>query len=149
MNRIARAWAATRRPVRSEVLALLAALFFAVICNGAFWRSFSAAGGWNGAGAWRLAPALFVGTLALHTAFLLLGVLPSLLVWRVQPVQRSLARGVLAHGVAFVLAVGVAVAAIGLAYQPLASFMRNEKAIRHLIAPGNWIVALATVALDE
>ena len=212
MNGLSRAWAATRRPVRTEWLALLAALFFALACNTAFWHAFSVAGGWEGRDAWRLALALFTGMVALHTALLvlilnryttrivlpvlllvtaagvyymnqyqvyldadmvrnvlaterkestelltpgllgtmlLLGVLPSILVWRLQPTQRSAARGTLAHGLAFVLAVVVAAGSIAAGYQPLAAFLRNEKAIRHLIAPGNWLVALATVVFAD
>lgn len=212
MTWLKQAWAATRMPLRSEYLAVLAALFFAVACNSAFWRAFSAAGGWDGRDAWRLALGLFVGMVALHAALLVLllnryttrivlpllllvtaagvhymqqyrvyldadmvrnvlvtepkeaaelltpglfatllvlGVLPSILVWRLRPPERSLPRGLMAHSVAFVLALMVATGAIAAAYQPLAAFLRNEKAIRHLIAPGNWLVALTTVAFAD
>lgn len=212
MSLLRRLWVGTRRPLASEWVALLAALFFALLCNVAFWRAFSAAGGWDGAGAWRLAAGLFVGTVALHAALLLvllnrwtmkillpllllvtaaavfymntyrvyidpdmvrnvlaterkeagelltpgllltitlLGVLPSVLVWRWRPLPRSVARGLLRHVVGIVLALVVAAGAIALSYQPLAALMRSEPTLRHLITPGNWLVSLAKVALDD
>ncbi len=212
MNRWTRWWQGTRRPMGAEWLALWAALFFVVACNGAFWRAFAHTPSWHEAGAWRLAIALFVGMVALHAALLvvvlnrwtakivlplllmvtagaayymghyrvyldpdmvrnvlvtdrkeaselltpgllwsllLLGVLPSVLVWRWQPVKRSLLRGFMAHALALSIALATAAAAIAIAYQPMAALMRNDPSLRHLITPGNWIVSLAKVLLDH
>lgn len=212
MNYLRRLWRATRRPLATEWLALIAALFFAIACNGAFWRALTATPEWHGAGAWRLAAGLFIGMVALHSALFLLllnrwttkivlpllllvtaaamyymghyrvyldpdmvrnvlvtdrkeaselitpgllyglllyGVLPSLLVWRWQPLRRSVARGLLRHALGVLLALAVAAAAIALAYQPMAALMRNQTTIRHLITPGNWIVSLAKVLSDH
>lgn len=210
--RLDRGWLAGHWRLPSEWVAMAAALYFAVLCNAAFWHAFSAAGGWQGAGAWRLASALFIGTLALHATLLvlvlnrwtmklllpvlllvtaasayymqqyavyldadmvrnilatepkeaaelltpglvwtlaLLGGVPSLLVWRWQAPARSPWRGLQAHALACAVCVALAAAAVAMAYQPLAAFMRNEKAIRHLITPGNWLVAATKVMLDD
>ncbi|GAB1408213.1 phosphoethanolamine--lipid A transferase [Thermomonas brevis] len=212
MDRLKQWWGATRRPLGSEWIALLAALFFTVACNAAFWRALAATPAWDGAAGWRLAAGLFFGMLALHAALLLVllnrwtlkwllplillvtasavfymtryrvyidpemirnvlaterkeaaellapglmltlllyGVLPSILVWCLRPVRRSVARGLLVHAAGIALALLVAAAAIGLSYQPMAAFMRNEKPLRYLIAPGNWMAALAKVAMDD
>lgn len=205
-------WKSTRRQVASEWLALWAALYFVIVCNGAFWRAFAATGALDEQGAWRLALGLFIGMVALHAAMLIVvlnrwttkivlplllmvtagavyymghyrvyldpdmvrnvlvtdrkeaselltpglvwsvllyGVLPSLIVWRLQPVKRSPTRGFIAHVLALVLALVTAAAAIGLAYQPMAALMRNQPSLRHLITPGNWIVSLGKVLLDD
>lgn len=75
-------------------------------------------------------------------ALLLHGLLPSLLVWWTRAPVRTVGRGLAMHALGVVVAFGVALAAIGASYQPLSSLMRNEKSMRHLIAPGNWMVAL-------
>jgi len=75
-------------------------------------------------------------------ALLLHGLLPSLLVWWTCAPVRTVGRGLAMHALGVVVAFGVALAAIGASYQPLSSLMRNEKSMRHLIAPGNWMVAL-------
>ena len=82
-------------------------------------------------------------------ALLLHGLLPSLFVWWTRAPQRSLARGAASHALGVVLAFGVALGAIGVNYQSLSSLMRNEPTLRHLIAPGNWIVALGRALRDS
>lgn len=212
MSRWARIWQATRRPIASEWLAIGAALFFAIACNGAFWHAFASSPAWQESGGWRLALGLFIGMVALHAALLIVvlnrwtmklllplllmvtaaavfymdhyrvyldpdmvrnvlvtdrkeaaelltpgllwslliyGVLPSILVLRLQPVKRSVLRGFIAHGLALALVLVIAASAIGLAYQPMAALMRNQESIRHLITPGNWIVSLSKVLLDD
>lgn len=212
MNHLKRAWEATRHPLGSQWVALLAALYFAIVCNTAFWRAFTATSSWQDGSGWRLALGLFVAMVALHAALLLVvlnrwtmkpllsvillvtasvvfymnqyqvfidadmvrnvlaterkeatelltprlamtvliyGVLPTVLLWRLRPLQRSLGRGLLIHLLGIVLALLVAATAIGLSYQPMAAFMRNEKPLRHLITLGNWIVALSSVLLAD
>ena len=196
-----------RRPtVGSGTLAVLAALYFSLVSNTAFWAAFRTTEAGQSAGAWTLGLGMAVAITALHAGLLLLvvnrwsrnvvlplvflvtaaaafymdryhvyidrdmvanvlvtepkeaqelitpdflvallvyGLLPSLLVWWSRAPDRSLGRGVAMHllgvGVALLLALG----AIGLAYQPLSSLMRNETSLRHLITPGNWIVSFA------
>jgi len=77
---------------------------------------------------------------------LLLGVAPAVVVWRA-PLQRAPAGrrilqnlGLLAGGLA------VVVASLLLAFQPLASTMRNHKALRYLINPLNSLYSLGYVA---
>ncbi|MFN3965142.1 MAG: phosphoethanolamine transferase [Silanimonas lenta] len=82
-------------------------------------------------------------TPGLLLALLLHGLVPSLLVWWWKPAPRPLRRGFVAHALGIALALGVAAAAIGFNFQSMASLMRNEKALRHLVTPGNWMVALA------
>lgn len=212
MSRWQQWWKSTRREVASEWMALGAALFFAIACNGAFWHAFAATSVWQEPGAWRLVIGLFIGMVALHTALFILvlnrwtmkillplllmvtaaavyymnhyrvyldpdmvrnvlvtdskeaselltpgllvsllvcGLLPCLLVWRSRPVQRSVSRGLAMHAAGLLLSLIVAAAAIGLAYQPLASLMRNQQDIRHLITPGNWVVSLVKVLMDD
>lgn len=82
-------------------------------------------------------------------ALLLNALLPSLLVWWTVAPARSVAKGLAMHALGVALALAAALAAIGLTYQPLSSLMRNETAIRHLITPGNWVVALAKALRDD
>lgn len=201
-----------RRPLGSEWIALLVALYFTLACNTAFWRAFTTNVAWQGQGGWRLAIGLFVGMTALHTALLslllnrwtlklilppillitaatmfymdhylvyidpdmirnvlaserkeagelltsglisnmlLYGLLPSLLLLCFRPARRSVLRGFLIHILTTLLALVIATVAIGLSYQPMAAFMRNEKNLRYLITPGNWLVSSSQVALDD
>jgi lipid A ethanolaminephosphotransferase len=87
---------------------------------------------------WRLLPSLF-----------LYGVLPSLLVWRVRLKPRSFKRAVLIRGACLVGALAVACAAALLSFQNLSALMRNHKEVRHLITPGNYVMSLARVALED
>lgn len=75
-------------------------------------------------------------------ALLLHGLLPSVLVWWTRAPSRSVGKGIAMHAVGIAVAFAIALGAIGLNYQALSSLMRNEKSMRHLIAPGNWVVAL-------
>ncbi|MEN9627856.1 MAG: hypothetical protein RJA10_1083 [Pseudomonadota bacterium] len=83
-------------------------------------------------------------SLLLH--LLLHGVLPLLVLWRVQLVQRPW-KSALAVRVALVAAaLGVLVAALLSVFQPLSSLMRNHKELRYLVTPGNVAWSLAVVA---
>lgn len=79
---------------------------------------------------------------------LVYGVLPVLVMWRVSLVQRSwlpaLGRRVLA-----ILGVVALVVAVGLAsFQDVSALMRNNKPMRYLVTPGNWITSLGRVAQE-
>ena len=195
-----------RRPtIGSGLLALLAALYFSVASNGAFWAAFRASEAGQSAGAWTLGLGMAVAITALHAGLLLLvvnrwtrnlvlpllflvtaaaafymdryhvyidrdmvanvlvtepkeaselitpdfalalllyGLLPSLAVWWTRAPARSLGRGLAQNALCLAMAAVVAIGAIGLNYQSLSSLMRNEKSMRHLITPGNWVFAL-------
>lgn len=81
-------------------------------------------------------------------ALLLHGLLPSLLVWWTRAPVRRIKQGAARHALGLAVAVVVAFGAIGLNYQSLASLMRNETSMRHLITPGNWMVALGKALRD-
>ena len=80
---------------------------------------------------WSLVPSLVV-----------LGLLPSLLVWRVHIRRRQPVRAILARIGILTLTILVAAAAALASYQSLSSLMRNHREMRHLITPGNYVVAL-------
>ncbi len=194
------------------MLALLAALYFSLASNAAFWAAFRATEAGQSAGAWALGLGMAVAITALHAGLLLFvvnrwtrnlvlplvflvtaaaaffmeryhvyidrdmvanvlatepkeagelltrdlwfallvyGLTPSMLVWWSKPPERSVGRGIAMHALGLALAAAVAAGAIGLNYRSLSSLMRNETSIRHLIAPGNWIVSLARVVGDD
>lgn len=76
---------------------------------------------------------------------LLLALLPTTLLSRVQVIQRPWRRALLLRA-GFVLALVSAMALVAmLAFQPLSSLMRNQHEARYLVAPANYLVSLATV----
>jgi len=79
---------------------------------------------------------------------LLYGVLPALLVWRVQLTPRTLGRALLIRGLTLLAAIVVAAAAMLLSFQSLSTLMRNHTEVRHLITPGNYLVSLGRVIHD-
>lgn len=80
---------------------------------------------------WSLVPSLAV-----------LGVLPSVLVWRVHIRRRKPVRAILVRIGVLVLTILVATVAALASYQSVSSLMRNHREMRHLITPGNYVVAL-------
>lgn len=89
---------------------------------------------------------LSVGVLS---PLLWLGVVPSLMVWRVRLKPRPLGRAVLVRIVFIVLAMLVACGAALASFQNLSALMRNHREVRHLITPGNYLVSMARVALHD
>lgn len=87
-------------------------------------------------------------TSSLLPEWLLLGVLPSLLVWRVRLRRRPWRRAALIRAGSLALALLVAIAAILGSFQSVSSLMRNHRELRHLITPGNYLVSLLRVAGD-
>jgi lipid A ethanolaminephosphotransferase len=83
---------------------------------------------------------------ALLPALLLYAVLPLLLLWRVEIVRRSWGRALAVRLGSMLLAAVVLVAAVMSIFQPLASLMRNQKELRYLITPANYVWSLAAVA---
>lgn len=202
-------WQGCRLSLRTEGLALLAALFFALVCNRGFWAAALAGYDPGALATWKLALALFVLLAAGHCLLLLLlltrwtarptltlfilatafavyftetfgvyldpgmlrnalrtdvheaselltwGMLPWLLLYaglpllflsrvRIRPV--SLKKTLLGRGLAILLALLAAGAALLFAYQDLASLMRNQKTMRYLVTPGNWVYSLVRVS---
>ncbi len=80
---------------------------------------------------------------------LLTGVVPSLLVARVQLRRRTLQRAVTIRVAALAGALLLAAGALLAAYQPMASLMRNHRDLRYLVTPGNYIVSLASALRGE
>lgn len=88
-------------------------------------------------------------TLGFAASIAIYGVLPSLLIWRVRIRQRPLQRALVIRAACILAASAVAAGAILISFQGLSSLMRNHKEVRYLIAPGNYLVSLAQVALDD
>lgn len=210
--RLSRQFAAWRPEISVEMLALIAAAFFTLFCNTAFFREVIALGalhGLRGVGTgaslvmmigalnmlllcallnrWTAKPVLTVLLLVtaaaahfmsqytvyldadmlrnvLHTdskesrelitlgmvsSLMVLGVLPSLLLWRVRLRRRPLGRAVLVRLGCIVLAGVVASGAALASFQDLSALMRNHREVRHLITPGNYIVSLVRVMRDD
>lgn len=78
-------------------------------------------------------------------SLLIFGVLPSIFVWRASIRRRPWIRAIGIRVCAVAAAITIATGTIVLAYQPLASLMRNHPELRYLIAPGNYLVSLAKV----
>lgn len=73
---------------------------------------------------------------------------PMLFLWRLRLRRRPLRQAVAVRMLYLSGSVLAAALAIVLSFQNLSSLMRNHHDLRYLIAPGNWVVSLATVALE-
>lgn len=82
-------------------------------------------------------------------ALLWLGVVPSLLVWRVRLRARPPVRALAVRIAWIVLASLVAAGAALSSFQNISALMRNHHEVRHLITPGNYLVSLGRVVLDD
>ena len=205
-------WLAFRPVLRVETLTFLFCAYFALMCNGAFWRDALAGRSALAPDTWLFAVLVAVGIAALH-AFVLLVVLnrwtvkpllavlivttgmatyfsqhyqvyfdtsmvrnvmrtdvreasdlltPDLLIhllllagpplgllWRVDILSQPLFRAVWQRLCWMIGAALIAVAAILLVFQDFSALMRNQKALRHMIAPGNFIVSTIKVLAAE
>ena len=90
---------------------------------------------------------LFSWSLLPH--LLLHAVLPLLLLWRVRVVRHGLARSAIVRFGALVLACVLLVSALLMVFQAFASMMRNQKDMRYLVTPGNYLWSLTTVAAAQ
>lgn len=88
-------------------------------------------------------------TLGFVASIMIYGVLPSLLVWRVRIRLRPVKQALLVRAACMLASIALAAGAILVSFQGLSSLMRNHKEVRYLIAPGNYLVSLAQVALDD
>ena len=90
---------------------------------------------------------LFSWSLLPH--LLLYAVLPLLLLWRVRLVKRPLLR---AAGVRLASVIGAAALLVGalmLIFQPFASMMRNQKDMRYLATPANFLWSIGAVVAQQ
>jgi lipid A ethanolaminephosphotransferase len=88
-------------------------------------------------------------TVSLLPTLLLYGVLPALVVWRLELKRRPLLH---AAGIRLAWLAASAVVAIGsalLSFQDLSALMRTHHDLRHLITPGNYLVALVEVMTEH
>ncbi len=76
---------------------------------------------------------------------LLYAVLPIALLWRVRVKRVPLGRALLQRLGAVVLAIAAGVGALLLVFQDFSSLMRNQKELRYLITPANYLYSLAWV----
>ncbi len=88
--------------------------------------------------AWRLIPHL-----------LLFAVLPLLVLWRVRIVRRPWLRAAAVRVGLLLLAAAVLVGALLSVFQAFSSLMRNNKDMRYLITPANYVWSLAAVATAQ
>lgn len=82
-------------------------------------------------------------------SILIYGVLPSILVWRIRVRRRLLLRALWIRAACMLAATAISAAAILTSFQSISALMRNHKEMRYLITPGNYLVALAQVMLDD
>ena len=75
--------------------------------------------------------------------------LPLLVLWRVQLVRWSWRRSVLVRLGLILGSLGVLVAVVMSVFQPLSSLMRNQKELRYLITPSNYLWSMASVAIGD
>lgn len=85
----------------------------------------------------------FIGAIAVY------GLLPSILVVRIRIRPRPFKRALAIRTACMVAAIAVSAGAMMVSFQNLSSLMRNHKEIRYLIAPGNYLVSLLQVAMDD
>jgi len=71
--------------------------------------------------------------------------LPLLALWRLRLVRRSWARAAVVRAGALLAAAVVIVGAILAVFQPFSSLMRNQKELRYLITPANYLWSLGSV----
>ncbi len=76
------------------------------------------------------------------------GVLPSIVLWRVRLRRRTFARAAFVRSLWLAGSLAAASIAGLLSFQDLSALMRNHKSVRYLVTPANYIVSLASVALD-
>ena len=201
-----------RPRLSTEVLALVASLFFAFTCNTAFLDGILAGRSWSDLSSWVFGGAMLVLLTAMHllllslvlnrwiarpllsvlivaTAFatyymqrfgvfldpgmlrnvlrtdmaeagelfgigmlphlLLFAGLPLLMLWRVQVTRRPLLRTLWARGATLVVAAGLVLGSVLLVFQDFSASMRNQKELRYLITPANYVYSAIRVLVTD
>lgn len=77
------------------------------------------------------------------------GLLPALAVWRVRIRRRPPARALLIRAAVLIAAPMLLAAAALVSFQDVAALLRNHREIRHLATPGNYLVSLARVLVED
>lgn len=80
---------------------------------------------------------------------LLNAALPIAVLWRVRLAPRPLARGVLLRGASLLAALGLGAGALMLVFQDYSALMRNQREVRYLITPWNFLYSAARVLTDD
>jgi lipid A ethanolaminephosphotransferase len=80
---------------------------------------------------------------------LTIGVFPCLIVLRLQLAKRTWRKAFLARVGLILASILVAAAGIGMNFQTLSALMRNQKEIRYLLTPGNYLVSMVNVLTTE
>ncbi len=80
---------------------------------------------------------------------LLLGVLPSLLVWRLRFPERTWTRALAIRAGFLVAMVLLGVAGAMFAFKDLSALIRNQREVRYLVTPANYIVSTSKVLLVD
>ena len=204
-------WHAWRPLVSQELLALLASVFFTLVCNAAFWREYAATGGLETSRGWITAVSLGVAMTGLHTLLLcvvlnrwttkplltvlllvtafagyysghygvyldpdmirnilhtdaresaelmtpglalplLYSAIPIGLLWWVRVKSRTPGAAMVRRLLTMLAVAAVTAAALLVSFQDISALMRNHTQMRHLIAPGNYLVSLARVAAED
>jgi lipid A ethanolaminephosphotransferase len=88
-------------------------------------------------------------TTGLLMSMLIQGILPSILVWRVRLTRYSWPYAIAMRSMSVFVAISPATAAIQLTYHEIASLMRNHQSLRYLITPGNIVVAVANMLMED
>lgn len=88
-------------------------------------------------------------TVSLLISVIFQGILPSILVWRVRLTRYSWPYAFAVRSMSVFVAITLATAAIQLTYHEIASLMRNHPSLRYLITPGNIVVAVASMLMDD
>ena len=81
--------------------------------------------------------------LAFH--LILFFVVPSFVIWRVKLKKTSWPKAILRRLLYFIGGIAVLIVSIALSYQDISSLMRNNKELRYLVTPGNYLVSLGQV----
>jgi lipid A ethanolaminephosphotransferase len=86
---------------------------------------------------------------SLATHLLFYAALPIALLWRVNVAARSLRRAVIVRFACLLGALAVIVVAVLAVFQDFSSLMRNQKELRYLITPANYLYSTASVMISN
>ncbi|MGQ3050788.1 MAG: phosphoethanolamine transferase [Roseateles sp.] len=75
--------------------------------------------------------------------------LPLLVLWRVRVAKRPLLRAFVVRGVTLLAAAGLLVGSLLLVFQDFSALMRNQKELRYLITPANYLYSSARVLVSD
>lgn len=88
-------------------------------------------------------------TFGLLLHLLLYFIVPSIALWRVKLKKTSWSKAAIRRLTYWLSGVAVLLVSTILSYQDMSSLMRNNKELRHLITPGNYLVSMVKVLASE